>query len=183
MSETTQTRTVTTTKAAGLDVGALVLVAILLAAGFILNLTVGKALAITGIQPEFVISSYCLAILLLRPTRVQAAVIGLLAATVIQLTTSIPGLEYVCDLPASVLMATIVIMTGERGPRGVVPFVGAFATTAVSGLIFASLATTVFLKADALAIVAMLPIVFGTAAFNGVVVQALYLPLKKAVRR
>ena len=80
-------------------------------------------------------------------------------------------------------MATIVIMTGERGPRGVVPFVGAFATTAVSGLIFASLATTVFLKADALAIVAMLPIVFGTAAFNGVVVQALYLPLKKAVRR
>ena len=147
------------------DVASLVLVAMLLAAGFILNMTVGKALSMTGIQPEFVISSYCLAILLLRPTLPHGVLIGVLAATVIQFTTSIPGLEYVCDI---------------RGPRGLVPFLSTCVTAAVSGLIFATLATVVVLRGEPLAVVAMLPIVVGTALANAIVVQSLYLPLRSA---
>ena len=162
------------------DVASLVLVAMLLAAGFILNMTVGKALSMTGIQPEFVISSYCLAILLLRPTLPHGVLIGVLAATVIQFTTSIPGLEYVCDIPASLLMAAIVRLTGERGPRGLVPFLSTCVTTAVSGLIFATLATVVVLRGEPLAVLAMLPIVVGTALANAIVVQSLYLPLRSA---
>lgn len=59
----TQPRTVQTADRGKLDVRALVLLAILLAAGFILNFTVGKAISgISGgmISPEFIISAFCL---------------------------------------------------------------------------------------------------------------------------
>ena len=55
-------------------IGSLVLLAVLLAAGFILNLTVGNALAATGIKPQFIISAYTLAILLTSADVSQAAV-------------------------------------------------------------------------------------------------------------
>ena len=60
---TSQARTVTTTDHGKLDIRALVLLAILLAAGFILNFTVGKAISgVSGgmISPEFIISAFCL---------------------------------------------------------------------------------------------------------------------------
>ena len=65
-----QARTVTSADHGTLDVKALVLLAILLAAGFILNMFVGKAIGgLTGnmIQPEFIISAFCLTILIVRP--------------------------------------------------------------------------------------------------------------------
>ena len=178
-------RTVTTSskdRSGKLDVASLVLVAILLAAGFVLNLTIGKALAITGIQPEFIISAYCLATLILIPTVPQALVIAVLAATVIQITTSIPGVEYLCDLPAILVMLAFARTVDKRGRASVLPFVGAFLTTTVSGLIFAVVGTFA-MGADPATIVLKLPIVFGTALANAIVVQVLYLPLKKAAKR
>ena len=82
----TQPRTVQTADRGKLDVRALVLLAILLAAGFILNFTVGKAISgISGgmISPEFIISAFCLTILVVRPNIGQALVIGLISAAVI----------------------------------------------------------------------------------------------------
>ena len=84
----TQPRTVQTADRGKLDVRALVLLAILLAAGFILNFTVGKAISgISGgmISPEFIISAFCLTILVVRPNIGQALVIGLISAAVIQI--------------------------------------------------------------------------------------------------
>ena len=78
-----QPRTVQTADRGKLDVRALVLLAILLAAGFILNFTVGKAISgISGgmISPEFIISAFCLTILVVRPNIGQALVIGLISA-------------------------------------------------------------------------------------------------------
>ena len=74
----TQPRTVQTADRGKLDIRALVLLAILLAAGFILNFTVGKAISgISGgmISPEFIISAFCLTILVVRPNIGQALVI------------------------------------------------------------------------------------------------------------
>lgn len=65
-----QARTVNTVDHGKLDVRALVLLAVLLAAGFILNFTVGKAISsLSGgvISPEFIISAFCLTILVVRP--------------------------------------------------------------------------------------------------------------------
>ena len=88
-----------------IDINTLVLLAILLAAGFILNLTAGKALSGTGVQPEFIIAAFCLTILLSRSTVPQALVIGLVSAAVIQITTSTPGVDFIAEGVAAMLMA------------------------------------------------------------------------------
>lgn len=181
-----EVRTTGSVQKGTLDVSALVLVAVLLAAGFILNLTVGKALAATGIQPEFIISSYCLAILLIRPNVIQSVLIGILAATVIQLTTSIPGLEYVADIPASAVMGLITLFAtkvyGEK--LGVVPALGAFVTTLISGCIFAFIAAFFIINLGLNGFLFVMgPVVLGTAVANAIVVQALYLPLNYALKR
>lgn len=97
MSQNTQptgsARTVNAVDRGGLDIKSLVLLAVLLAAGFILNFTVGKAIsAVSGgaIAPEFIISAFCLTILIVRPNLLQALVIGLISAAVIQVTTTSP---------------------------------------------------------------------------------------------
>jgi len=144
-----------------LSISSLILTAVLLAAGCILDLTVAKSLAITGIQPEFVIASFCLSILLLKPNVVQGIIIGALAATLIQLNTSIPGLEYACDIPAAACMTLMTlaythmfkhISASKLDPF---PFILTFVTTLISGGIFA----------------------------NGLVVALLYQPLKLVLHK
>ena len=182
-----QARTVTTTERSGkADVSSLVLLAVLLAlllaAGFILNLTVGNALAIVGIKPQFIIASYALAILLSRAGFGQAAVFGLVSAAVIQLTTSIPGLNFVTELVAALVMAALIRRPLKVGGRDITPLVAAFLTTLVSGALFA-VAGTLIMGAALGTVVVKIPLVLGTAVFNAVVVQALYFPLKKVLKK
>ena len=95
MATNTQARTISANAASKkgiLDITSLVLLAVLLAAGFILNMTVGNALAATGIKPQFIIAAYALAIALTQASFAQAAIFGILSAAVIQITTSIAGL-------------------------------------------------------------------------------------------
>ncbi len=113
----TQPRTVQTADRGKLDVRALVLLAILLAAGFILNFTVGKAISgISGgmISPEFIISAFCLTILVVRPNIGQALVIGLISAAVIQITTTSPFVDFAAEGIAAMLMAGIVNAAGKE---------------------------------------------------------------------
>ena len=91
-------------KRGSLDIAALVL----LAAGFVLNFTLGNALAISGIKPQFIIAAYCLAVLLVRPGVPQAVVIGLVSAAVIQPTTSILGLNFLTEAAGAACMALVV---------------------------------------------------------------------------
>ncbi|MDY3221061.1 MAG: hypothetical protein SOX03_05140, partial [Collinsella sp.] len=88
---TAQPRTVQTTDRGKLDLKALTLYAILLAAGFVLNMTVSKFFSgLTGgfLSPEFIIAAFCLEILIVKPNIGQSAIIGLLAGVVIQITAS-----------------------------------------------------------------------------------------------
>ena len=112
MATNAQARTISANAASDkgiLDITSLVLLAILLAAGFILNMTVGNALAVTGIKPQFIIAAYALAIALTQASFAQAAIFGILSAAVIQITTSIPGLNFVTELAAAML--PVVAMT------------------------------------------------------------------------
>ena len=166
-------------KSTGLvDIKSLVLLAILLAAGFILNMTLGNALAIVGIKPQFIIAAYALAIILTRANLSQAAIYAIVSAAVIQLTTSIPGLNFVTELVAALLMSALV-KAGVGGSK-VNPLVSAFLTTLVSGALFAVLGT-VLMGAELATAVVKVPVVLGTAVFNAIVVQALYFPLKKVL--
>ncbi len=168
-----------------LDVRALVLLAILLAAGFILNFTVGKAISgISGgmISPEFIISAFCLTILVVRPNIGQALVIGLISAAVIQITTTSPFVDFAAEGIAAMLMAGIVNAAGKNGQvKPAVAIVATFVTTFVSGVIFMVIKMAMLGVVGELA-AAMLPVVAMTAVFNAILVGALYLPIQKALK-
>ena len=177
-------RTVTTVDRGKLDIKALVLLAVLLAAGFILNMFVGKAIgAMSGgmISPEFIISAFCLTILVVRPNALQALIIGLISAAVIQLTTTLPGADFVAEGVAAVLMALIVNAGMKTPAKGIIPIVGTFVCTFVSGFIF-MLIRMALMQFDMAIAAAMLPVVALTAVFNAILVGALYVPVKKALK-
>lgn len=176
-------RTVAIDERRGLDIQSLVLLAVLLAAGFILNFTAGKAIsAVSGgaIAPEFIVSAFCLAILVIRPTIPQALVIGLTSAAVIQITTSSPGIDFVAEGIAAVAMASIVNVGARTPARNLVPVVGTFITTFLSGMIFMVVKMTLMGFAGELAAV-MTPVVTVTAVFNAILVGALYQPVKQSL--
>lgn len=175
------TQRTVTARSGALDISALILLAVLLAAGLILNMTLGNALAMTGIKPQFIIAAYALAILLTRGGFAQAAVFGLISAAVIQINTSIPGLNFATEVAGALTMAALVRGDIRIAGRSVTPLVAAFAATLVSGALFAVAGTVLSGFAIEAALVKV-PIVAGTAVFNAIVVQALYLPLR-ATRR
>lgn len=180
-----QPRTVATVDHGKLDIRALVLLAILLAAGFILNFTVGKAISgISGgmISPEFIISAFCLTILIVRPNIGQALVIGLISAAVIQITTTSPFIDFAAEGIAAMLMAAIVNAAGRKGEiKPTVAIVAAFVTTFVSGMIFMVIKMALIGVTTELA-AAMFPVVALTSVFNAILVGALYVPIKKALK-
>jgi len=170
---TAQARIVNTGDHGKLDVSSLILLAVLLAAGFILNITVGNALAITGIKPQFIIAAYALAIILTRASFPRAVVFGIISAAVIQFTTYIPGPNFLTELVAALVMAALVRVPDIKvAGHSMTPFVATLLTTFVSGALFASLGTVIIGAALAIAVVKV-PIVLGTAVFNAAVVQAL----------
>lgn len=176
-------RTVAIDERRGLDIQSLVLLAVLLAASFILNFTAGKAIsAVSGgaIAPEFIVSAFCLAILVIRPTIPQALVIGLISAAVIQITTSSPGIDFVAEGIAAVAMASIVNVGARTPARNLVPVGGTFITTFLSGMIFMVVKMTLMGFAGELAAV-MTPVVTVTAVFNAILVGALYQPVKQSL--
>ena len=176
-------RTVAIDERRGLDIQSLVLLAVLLAAGLILNFTAGKAIsAVSGgaIAPEFIVSAFCLAILIIRPTIPQALVIGLISAAVIQITTSSPGIDFVAEGIAAVAMASIVNVGARTPARNLVPVAGTFVTTFLSGMIFMVIKMALMGFAGELAAV-MTPVVTVTAVFNAILVGALYQPVKQSL--
>ncbi|MBM6905519.1 hypothetical protein H6A29_04665 [Collinsella tanakaei] len=176
------TQRTVTARSGALDISALILLAVLLAAGLILNMTLGNALAMTGIKPQFIIAAYALAILLTRGGFAQAAVFGLISAAVIQINTSVPGLNFATEVAGALTMAALVRSDIRIAGRSVTPLVAAFAATLVSGALFAVAGTVLSGFAIEAALVKV-PIVAGTAVFNAIVVQALYLPLRAARRQ
>ena len=77
-----QKREVAKKNESGLSVRDLILIAVLLAAGAVLKLTVSSFFSFAGMKPNFIIAMYCLAIILVRPKLGQSLVIGLLAGKV-----------------------------------------------------------------------------------------------------
>ena len=177
-------RTVTSVDRGTLDLKSLTLYAILLAAGFVLNMTVSKFFSgLTGgiLSPEFIIAAFCLEILILKPDLGQAAVIGLLAGVVIQITASVKGPDLIAEPVAAVVMALLVKALGNGGAKNALPLIGTFAVTVISGLIYAAIFACLVQRNPAL-IGVMAPVVAATGVCNAVIVAALYIPVKKALK-
>lgn len=179
-----QARTVTTVDRGKLDLKALTLYAILLAAGFVLNLTVSKFFSgLTGgfLSPEFIIAAFCLEILIIKPNIGQAAVIGLLAGVVIQITASVKGPDLIAEPVAAVVMALLVSALSDSKAKGLLPLVGTFIVTFISGIIYALIFSFLIMKNPAFVGV-MAPVVAATGVANAIIVAALHLPIKKALK-
>ena len=72
-------RTVTATHETGLkNLNNLLLVGVMMAVGVVLRLCAGF-LAVAGMHPNFLIATYCLSILIVKPKLREAAVIGLIS--------------------------------------------------------------------------------------------------------
>ena len=179
-----QARTVAAVDHGKLDLKALTLYAILLAAGFVLNLTVSKFFSgRTGgfLSPEFIIAAFCLEILIIKPNIGQAAVIGLLAGVVIQITASVKGPDLIAEPVAAVVMALLVSALSDSKAKGLLPLVGTFIVTFISGIIYAVIFSFLIMKNPAFVGV-MAPVVAATGVANAIIVAALHLPIKKALK-
>lgn len=189
MSEsTTMKRTIAedTTAKKGLTTQDLILIAVLLAAGAVLKLTVASFLSFAGMKPNFVIAMYCLAIILTRPKLPQAIVIGLIAGIMCQ----IPMLNAtpLVNIPSEVLGALacgllINIPMKISGKADINPFVTTFLSTVVSGYTFAIIVGLMNGLALPVIFVTYAIMVFGTATFNAILVQILTPLLRKVLKK
>lgn len=177
-------------KKAGLTTQDLILIAVLLAAGAVLKLTVGSLLSSMGMKPNFIIAMYCLAIILTRPKVGQALIIGLLAGFICQvpLLNATPLLNIPSELLGALACGLLIkVPMNIGGKLDLNPLVNTFLSTVVSGGTFALLAIYINVVSTGgdvmVALATYAAIVFGTATFNAVLVQVLAIPLKKVLKR
>ena len=182
-------RTVAAQDKKGLAIQDLILVAVLLAAGAVLKLTVGSLLASFGMKPNFIIAAYCLAIIIIRPNVAQSLVIGLIAGLVCQIPmlNATPLLNIPSELLGALVCGLLIRVPMKIGKLDVNPLVNTFISTCVSGFTFAALSVyinVVSVGGDfAVAMAAYVAIVLGTATFNCIFVEVLATPLKKVLKR
>lgn len=169
-------------KTGGLTLKDLLLTAILLAAGAVLKFLVGSFINFFGMKPNFIIAMYCMAIALIRPKIWYCAIIGLLAGAICQFFPGTPWLNFASELAGAVVMGALMNIKLNVKGFNFMSMIATFLSTIVSGGLFVVLLLTV-IHADKSSLVAYVPIVLGTAALNTVIVGALYMPLKKVLKK
>jgi hypothetical protein len=167
----------------------MIIVGILLAIGAILRYFL--AMFNTPLTPNMIIAFYCLAIILLKPKIYEAVGIGIVAGILSMVISSSvfpaanlvsePVGAYVCFIFYEVL----------RHRENLAPMITTFIATLVSGVTFAGIVTA-FMYTTILTMyhgnfseffAIYVPIVVITAVSNAVIVQILYIPLGRVVKR
>lgn len=163
----------------------LILIAVLLAAGAVLKLTVASFLSFAGMKPNFVIAMYCLAIILTRPKVSQALIIGLLAGLMCQipLLNATPLVNIPSEALGALACGLLIHVPLKAGKLDFNPLVSTFLSTVVSGYTFALLVGTMNGLALPVIFVTYAVMVFGTGLFNSILVQILTPLLRKVLKR
>ena len=86
------------------NINNLILVGIMMAVGVVLRLCAGF-LALGNMHPNFLIATYCLSILMIRPNFKEAAIIGFISGCISQIGTSMPWLGLLSETIGAVTMA------------------------------------------------------------------------------
>ena len=174
----------------GLSTQDLILIAVLLAAGAVLKLTVASLFASFGMKPNFIIAMYCLAIILTKPKVGQAVIIGLIAGLICQLPmlNATPGLNIVSEVLGALVCGLLIKVPMKVGGKvDLNPFVNTFLSTFVSGATFALMAIYINVISQgtdpAPALIAYAAIVLGTATINAVLNTVLVPPLRKVLKK
>ena len=170
----------------GLGIQDLILIAVLLAAGAVLKLTVASFLSFAGMKPNFVIAMYCLAIILTRPKVSQAVLIGLLAGLMCQIPmlNATPLVNIPSELLGALACGLLIRVPMKFGEKvDISPIVTTFLSTVVSGYTFAIIVGLMNGLELPVIFVTYAVMVFGTATFNAILVQILTPLLRKVLKR
>lgn len=189
MTSTAGKRVVAEQKKSGLTTQDLILVAVLVAAGAVLKLTVASFLSFGGMKPNFMIAMYCLAIILIRPNVLQSAAIGLLVGLVSQIPmlNATPLVNIASETLGAVVCGLLVLALARVAAdnkvcqNAVFPGIITFLSTTVSGYTFAMIVGVTVAGLDPLAVFGVYAVmVLGTATMN-TVVAVILTPVLKAV--
>lgn len=170
-----------------LSVKEVALTSILLSAGAILKFVVGTFINF-GMKPNFIIAMYCLVIILIKPRLRTAIVIGIASGLICQLFPGQPLINIGSELVGAVvitLIAYIKVFENKKIEKFVLPLGGTFIATLCSGFTFVFLMYIIYFSFGSNSVTPLmifLPIVFGTALINSLIVFMLYLPLKKFLK-
>ena len=173
----------------GLSVRDLILVAVLIAAGAVLKLTVSSFLNLAGMKPNFMIAMYCLAIILTRPKIYQSVVIGLLVGVVSQIPmlNATPLVNNASEMAGALVCGILVTVLAKvtrdnKTCQNVVfPIIITFISTVFSGYTFAMIVGVAVAHLDPLAVFGVYAVmVLGTATMNAVL-AAILTPVLRAV--
>ena len=170
----------------------LILIAVLIAAGAVLKLTVSSFLTFAGMKPNFMIAMYCIAIILTRPNLIQSACIGLLVGLVSQipLLNATPLVNFASELVGAVVCCLLVTIFTRVASRNslvqnvAVPAVITFVSTIFSGYTFAMIVGVTVSGLEPMAVFGVYAVmVLGTAAMNCVVAAILVPVLRKVLKK
>lgn len=186
-----QKRTVDINTQDGLGTRDLILVAVLLAAGAVLKLTVSSFLTFAGMKPNFMIAMYCLAIILTRPSVLQSAVIGLICGLISQIPmlnatplVNIPS-EIIGAMVCGLMLASLTkVAPKTTGAQDVaLPAIITFVSTVFSGYTFALVVGCAMNGLSATVVFATYAVmVLGTATMNAVLAAILTPILRKTLK-
>ena len=170
----------------------LILIAVLIAAGAVLKLTVSSFLTFAGMKPNFMIAMYCIAIILTRPNLIQSACIGLLVGLVSQipLLNATQLVNFASELVGAVVCCLLVTIFSRVASRNslvqnvAVPAVITFVSTIFSGYTFAMIVGVTVSGLEPMAVFGVYAVmVLGTAAMNCVVAAILVPVLRKVLKK
>ncbi len=178
-------RQVKATEKRGLSTQDLILIAVLLAAGAVLKLTLGSVLTFAGMKPNFIIAMYCLAILLTRPKPLQALIVGLIAGLICQIPmlNATPWLNIPSETLGALVMGLLILIPMKVSNFDLNPIVATFLATVVSGYTFVLILASLNGIALNVALITYAVMVFGTATFNAILVEILIIPLRKVLKK
>ena len=156
----------------------LILVGVMMAVGIVLRMFAG-VIALGNMHPNFLIATYCLAILIIKPNLKEAAAIGLISGAISQIGTSMPWLGLGSETLGAIAMCLLIRLAL---PKYVKPVVCTFLATLISGFAFVGLAALTYAKPmPGAQFVSMAIVTIVTALLNMVIVTVLSIPVNKVM--
>lgn len=174
-------REVSTEEAKGLkNINNLIFVGVMLAVGIVLRLCAGM-LALGSMHPNFLIATYCLSILVVRPNIKEAAIIGFISGCISQIGTSMAWLGLGSETLGAIIMCLLVAVPMHKVVK---PVVCTFLTTLVSGFAFIGLAALTYANPmPGAQFLNMALVTLVTAVLNCVIVEVLSIPLNQMLKK
>jgi hypothetical protein len=176
----------------GLGIQDLILIAILIAAGAVLKLTVSSFLSFAGMKPNFMIAMYCIAIILTRPNLAQSLVVGLLVGLVSQipLLNATPMVNFASEAIGAVVCCLLCMVFSKVASNNhaaqniAFPAVITFISTVFSGYTFAMIVGVTVSGLEPLAVFGVYAVmVLGTAVMNCIVAAILVPVLRNVLKK